>query len=425
MICLCLQPPINLYIHYWQTTYNNIRNANIILDRLGVNYDAGSGAINLSAIDISISDADRKQLAGEALFIRAYHYFNLVRLYGGVFLVHEPITAIEAKVVNRVSVADIYKLIEADLQTASSYMNSLKFGQIAAANIGKVNAWAAKALLGKVYLTQNKKTEAIAQLQDVVTNSGYGLESTYANVFSITNEMNKEILFTVRYKSGGLGLGSSFGNDFAPLNSGSAVINGAGDGWNQPTAQLESTYAAADARKGTTIATFGSGSAAALYVKKFMNPVVIADDGESDWPIIRYADVLLLLAEAKGFTIESVELINQVHTRAGLSPLTEINTIEEFEQALANERRLEFAFENHRYFDLLRYNTTLSTITAEQQLKDHFAAEYAVHYINYPAPTLTLAELQANVTPQRLLLPIPQREIDTNTQLPIQQNAGY
>ena len=96
-----------------------------------------------------------------------------------------------------------------------------------------------------------------------------------------------------------------------------------------------------------------------------------------------------------------------------------------FEQALSTERRVEFAFENQRWFDLVRFNTTLTTITAEQTMKDHFAREYQSHYRLYTAPTPTLAELQGNVTANRLLLPIPQREIDNNTMLKIPQNPGY
>ncbi len=132
---------------YWQATYNNIRNANIILQRLGVTYDPSAGTINLNSIEIPIGDSIRKQLAGEAMFIRAYHYFNLVRLFGGVFLVHTPVSAAEAKTINRSSVADVYKLIEADLKTASTYLNSLKFNQIAGANVGRATRWAAKGLL--------------------------------------------------------------------------------------------------------------------------------------------------------------------------------------------------------------------------------------------------------------------------------------
>ena len=411
---------------YWLNTYNNIRNANIVLQRLGVVYDPSAGSLSLQNIDIKISDTDRKQLAGEALFIRSYHYFNLVRLFGGVFLVHTPISAENAKAVNRSSVADVYKLIEADLKTATTYLSPAKFAQITGTNIGRANQWSAKALLGKVYLTLNRKPEAVTLLQDVVTNSGYGLQAAYANVFSVTNEMNSEILFTVRYKAGGLGLGSSFGNLFAALNSGSTIINGSGQGLNTPTTDLTALFTARDTRRATNIATFGTGTAARVYVPKYLSPVVLSNDGESDWPILRFADVQLLLAEARGFTPESVALINLVRMRAGLTALpATVNSVALFEQALAEERRLELAFENHRFFDLLRYNTTLTTIKAEQVLKDHFAAEYATHYAQYPAPIFTLAQLQANVTADKLLLPIPQREIDTNPALNIAQNAGY
>ena len=239
--------------------------------------------------------------------------------------------------------------------------------------------------------------------------------------------MNSEILFAVSYKAGGFGLGSHFGNTFAPLGSGSAIINGDGDGLNYPTADLD-TATNGDLRKPTFIGVYGTGTAAKWYVKKYLFPVTLVDDGESDWPVLRYADILLMLAEAQGYNQSSLDLINSVRARAGLPNYTmaNITSVAQFEQALSNERRIEFAFENQRWFDLVRFNTTMTTVTAVQTMKDHFADEYYTHYRTYVAPAPTLAELHANVsTPGRLLLPIPQREIDTNTQLKIEQNPGY
>lgn len=412
--------------NYWLATYNNIRNINIVLQKLGVVYDESAGTFTFNTISIPITDVDRRQLAGEAMFIRAYHYFNLVRLFGGVFLVHEPISPSLALQMNRVTAADIYKLIQADLVTGAASMNNLKFSQIAAANQGRATSWAAKGLLAKVYLTLGRKTEAVTLLQDVITNSGYSLQSVYANVFSISNEMNSEILFAVRFKSGGIGLGGHFGNTFAPIGSGSAVINGDGDGLNYPTADLD-TLTNGDLRKPTLIGVYGTGTAAKWYVKKFLSPVTVADDGESDWPVLRYADILLMLAEAQGYSQSSIDLINSVRVRAGLPnyTLTTLSSVALFEQALSTERRIEFAFENQRWFDLVRFNTTMTTVTAEQSMKDHFADEYYAHYRLYLPPTPTLAELQGYVTREKLLLPIPQREIDNNTQLVIPQNPGY
>ncbi|TMI61500.1 MAG: RagB/SusD family nutrient uptake outer membrane protein [Bacteroidetes bacterium] len=413
--------------NYWLSTYYNIRNLNIVLNSLGVNYNEAPGTITYDETPFTLADADRKKMASQASFIRAYQYFNLVRLYGGVFLIHEPVSPIDAKSLNRSPKEDIYKLIIADLLNASANGPTAKFAQIPATDLGRANSWSAKALLAKVYLTLNRKTDAATLLQDIITNSGYSLQASYANVFSITTEMNSEILFNVRYKAGGIGLGSTFANSFAPLNSGSAVVNGDGLGLNYPTAELNNLYTATDARKAVNIGVFGSGSSAKLYPKKHISAVAIVRDAENDWPIIRYADVLLMLAEAQGNSTSSIGLINQVRVRAALTPLDPllINTTALFENALATERRLEFAFENQRWYDLVRFNTTFTTITAEQTLKNHFAVMYPLHYVNYPSPRLTLAEMQALVTPEKMLLPIPQREIDNNTQLVIPQNPGY
>ncbi len=413
--------------NYWLSVYYNIRNTNLVLDALGSNYSPSSGTLSFGEIKIAIDEPNRKKLAAEASFIRANHYFNLVRLYGGVFLAHEPVTPQEAKDINRVSKEEIYKLIVADLQFASANGSQVKFSSIPAADLGRANAWSAKALLAKVYLTLNRKTEAATLLQDIITNSGYSLLASYANIFSTATEMSSEILFAVRYKAGGLGLGSQFSNLFAPLNSGAAVANGDGSGYNFPTSEVNNLYTTTDVRKAVNIGVYGTGSAAKLYPKKHISVMVVAKDSESDWPVIRYADVLLMLAEAQGNTAASLTLINQVRKRAALPDLTatQVNSVALFEKALADERRLEFAFENQRLFDLLRFNTTFSTIKAEKTLQDHFALMYPTHYGTYSAPRLSVIDLQTNANPNRLLLPIPQREIDNNTQIVISQNAGY
>jgi len=492
--------------NYWLATYNNIRNCNLVLNSLGVNYDPNSGSLSYDSITIPVTLAQRKKLASEATFIRAYHYFNLIRLFGdpvlgangGVFLVHEPISPEDAKSVNRTSIDEIYKLIIADLTNVANYGNQLPFASIASTDLGRANAWAGKALLAKVYLTLNRKTDAASLLQDVINSSGYNLQSNYENIFSTSNEMNSEMLFAIRYKSGGVGLGSPFPNQFAPLKSGSAVVNGDGNGWNYPAYELYDDMAylkstayilkdsmfivlkstpssafpitvglkvmGAQVAAGTTVTavngktiylsqkniskdstgkalvtfyvgkrfdvTFGlyapNGTTSLLtYPKKHVSFVAFLNDGENDWPVLRFSDVLLMLAEAQGNTPASIALINQIRSRAGLAILSTTLSLQQFEKALSKERRFELAFENQRWFDLLRYNTTMTTITVEQTMKDHFALMYSGHYGKYPSPTTSLSDLQGFVKTNRMMLPIPQREIDNNTRITIPQNSGY
>ncbi len=438
--------------NYWLSTYNNIRNTNVILAKLGAKYDTTNNTIVLDqtipliisaktgAIDFTLNNK-RNVMAAEASFIRAYHYFNLVRLYGGVFLIHEVLPPAETKTVNRSSVDDIYKLIIADLKNAVTYCNKYNYATLVASyqdQIGHANKWAAQALLAKVYLTLGRNAEAAVLLQSVISSSGYGLETTYANVFSTNNEMNKEILFAIRFKSGGVGMGNPLSNLFAISNSGLAIINGDGKGYNTPTPELTAnTFSTWDPSQARRLVNFSSFSGK-YYISKYMSKTALANDAENDWPVIRYADVLLMKAEADGNSVASMALINQVRTRITTSSGSAVQP-DVFEKALSNERRWEFAFENQRWFDLLRFETTTSTVSpptdaypglkvqgAEYTMKKHFANIFTDVYSKFTNTLpLTLVQLVENANPKRFLLPIPQYEIDTNSNIAIPQNPSY
>jgi hypothetical protein len=424
---------------YWLATYKNIRAINFVLRSLGVSYS--NGQITLGQGTAVVTAAQKNQLIGEALFLRSYHYFNLVRLFGGVAAVTDLVDPEKSKQINRNTVAECYQLITADLNSAKNLLVNNTFATIPTADLGRANAWAAKSLLAKVYLTTNRNAEALPLLDDVINNSGYSLLTSYADVFSIGNEMNREIIFAVRYKAGGLGIGSPFSNLFAPTGSGNAVVNNDGNGFNFPTESLKAAYITpttgfSDARKAVNIAQF---TATRPYVRKYTSQVINRFDAENDFPVIRFADVLLMKAEATGFdgaSGSSVTIINQVRARSGAGiypgsgdfnaaffryPATGTESIADvatFKTALFKERRLELAFENQRYFDMIR------TGDGANLVKAHIAEEYTVHYANY-RPILSLAFIQSNITTDKLLLPIPQREIDTNDQIVIAQNPGY
>jgi len=384
---------------YWRAVYHNIARCNTVLMP--------------EHIAVVTDSLLKNQYEGEALFIRAYHYFNLVRLFGPVFIVTERISAEEARKYDRSSVEDVYDLILSDLTSAIQKLPT----EYSDAEKGRITSWAAKTLLAKVYMTQGKiDTETQSLLEDVYKNSGYRLMDTYESVFDINNEVNDEILFTIRYKSGGLGLGSIFGNRFAPQLSGSSVINGDGSGYNYPSSDLVAAYTSSDTRKDVTLAlNYVNESNQVIdrrYVKKYLSPVSIKDDGDKDWPTIRFADVILMYAEVEN-ELNGVDaalpLINETRHRAGLLDLTDsqVPNKHTMRMEIEKERRLELAYENQRWFDLVRTGRAIDVLNTQYSTEEYYLS-------------LTGAgPLKENT----LLLPIPQKEIDINQN--ISQNVGY
>lgn len=399
---------------YWNSVYNNIYRCNLVLKNIN----------NVS------DETKRKQFEGEARFIRAYHYFNLVRLFGPVFLVKETITPQEAFSYERTAVETIYSFIEEDLKTIIDG-NLLPVFYESDKDLGRVTMLSARTLLGKVYLTLKKYNEAQVQLKEVEkAYNGYDLSSIeYKDVFSTTNEMNKEIIFAVRFKSGNVGLGNPFGNMFGPQTSGTSVIVGSGSSFNYPSKKLTDSYKENDKRKDATIALGYTDNQNGQYkdiryVTKYLSPVVTAEDGENDVPVLRYADVLLMLAEIEnelnGATPSAFDYLNATVKRAGLQPYTsnELKNKVDFRLAVENERYLEFAYENQRFFDLIRTD----------RFKDVMTQYYKTEIYDKDGGSKFYYEDNANlfngiIDERQLLLPLPTSLIDVNPN--ITQNPGY
>ena len=205
----------------WQHQYVGISRANAILTRI-------EGA--------DIAENLKTQYKGEAQFLRALFYFNLVRSFGDVPLVTQEITTPDgASNLTRTPAEQVYQLIISDLQSAETYLpvshNS--------SNIGRATSGAAKSLLGKVYLTRHEWDKAAAKLNEVITAGTYQLLAKYADVFSYTNPVNAEIIFNVQYKSGNTGQGSNFGP--VQASEGARITGG---GMRYPTADMEAAYEA-------------------------------------------------------------------------------------------------------------------------------------------------------------------------------------
>jgi len=407
--------PINQ--SYWEAVYHNIANCNTVFQHIGV--------VN--------NETKRKQFEGEAAFVRAYHYFNLVRLYGPLFIVTERINMHQANQAERSPVEKVYELIENDLKTIIdeqklpvSYESSQK---------GRADIWAVKTLLAKVYMTLGRLSEAKTLLLDVEKNSVYGLVNKgYADVFSIGNEMNEEIIFTIRFKAGGFGLGSPFANSFSPSNSSDMIVSAGGDGNNCPSNDLIVSYENGDKRKDVTLATTwlnpNGETVYTPYSKKYLSPVQTRYDAENDWPLIRFADVLLMLGEIENELsgpTQGLPYLNMTRTRAGLTSLIseDVPNKHAFRMAMEKERRLEFAFENHRLFDLMRTNRLISV------MKNHFDTEQIANantgimgaYYGDAKNESYLPEEYRTLQSWQMLLPIPYSVISVAPNAT--QNPGY
>ena len=398
---------------YWSACYAAIDRANRTLAALGVVTD----------------EAQRTRIEAEAKFLRAHIYFNLVRLWGPVFKVTESLTPEEARYMQRSPKEEIYDLIEGDLTYIVDQEMLPVPAEIAADQKGRVTLQAAEALLAKVYMTRYKKgTEAYTRAGELLhdaLNMATGWVGSYADIFSINNEMNPEIVFAVRYMSGNVGLGSPFGTLFGPQNNGNNVIMGSPKHYNYPTDNLILAYKAneGDLRKEVTLKesyfnqTTGKEvtGASARWCDKFLSPITTEYDGENDWPVIRLGDVVLLLAEwineTDGPTEEAFELLNRIRTRAGGAEYTaaELTNRSVFRRAVREERRLELACENQRWFDLLRWGVATETVNAYFQKEITFYDSYG--YAINP------------IEDWQLMLPIPLSVKNINPN--VAQNAGY
>lgn len=360
----------NVLVSSWRGYYKAISNANLILARIG-NADAAV-----------VKNKDRH--IGETRFLRALAYFNLVRIFGDVPMVTTPITIEEAYKAGREKADKIYEeVIIKDLLDAEAKLPVKYTGT----DVGRATRGAAKALLGKVYMTRKDFAKAEDKLKEVTT-LGYALLKNYNDLFDYTkDEHHSEYIFDIEYVAGGLGLGSTFTNTFTlefqsggkPLVDELTKIYGilpgatAASGGNPTTAMFEA-FDPKDLRKDISVAKGVMGSdgkfvplsttGVTSFSRKYMAPLKANNDSPANWKVIRYADVLLMLAEVmneNGKTTEALTYLNQVRQRAGLLGYNGLNK-EETREKIYLERRLELFLEGHRWFDLVRTGRALSVM---------------------------------------------------------------
>lgn len=363
----------------WAALYSDIKNANEVLENVPNIQDAKLDA-----------GGRKTQILAEARGIRAYQYFNLVRLFGAVPLILKtPATLLETQPA-KATVDEVYAQIISDLEFAAA--NASTTG----ATKGIFTKGAANALLAKVYATKpTPDWTKVNQYCDATIAGGYTLYGNFSGLFDAANKNNSESIWEMQFD----GYSGQHGN-WMP-----GVITGTG--WKRfdtPTNDLVQAYDNEGdlVRKNASIKfrDVSSDGWSDNYWSKSNYPFVnkYRDDDKSDSYIIRLADILLLKAEAlnemstSGWS-EAKVLVDQIRKRASLAGTPAADQAA-MRLALEKERRLELAFEGQRWFDLLRTNRAIAVMNAQKDGNGNS--------LNY------------NVTAAKLLFPIPQTELDRN-----------
>lgn len=363
---------------YYRSFYNIIYRANVVLDNL----DAAT-------------DANRAKYEGEAKFVRAYAYFNLVRLFGAIPLIDRVIEPLEKDIqFTRVATATVYELIVSDLQTAVAGLDNTTNTRASKA--------AAQGLLAKVYLTTGEYSLAKGLCEDVMA-SGFALEPNFKDVFF--TEQNNEIIFAIVYDGDDAkdsqnfsaewlnGVGRSSGLNYVTTEAVAALDLLGGD-----RAAYSQRVDAAQPTQNQVVKYLPNGDDSLGIVATSNDPTLAGND----WIILRYADVLLMHAEATMAGGESttdatsVAAFRAVRERAGLT----FSDSSISKQDLLDERRVELAFENQRWFDLSRFNVAVEVLSAYSAANGY------------------------GFSSTDLLLPIPQVEIGLSSGA-LEQNPGY
>ncbi|WP_400073506.1 RagB/SusD family nutrient uptake outer membrane protein [Zobellia russellii] len=337
-------PQSSLIANVWEDTYKGIQRANIVLSRIQ---------------EVEFEDAELKQArTGEMLFIRALLYFNLVRTFGDVPLIIDEVgNPQEYFGQSRTPVAEVYTQIISDLEAAEDALPSRNDS-----NRGRVVKTAAQTLLGKVHLTLGDYSAAKESLLKVVNSNAHDLIAV-DEVFSVDNELNEELIFVVQYASGinSNGEGSDAYRMFNPTGRQDGGMAGTkGHGVLKP--DFFALYDDADTRKGVFVGQLESGLA---YNNKIAVPTTVIGDSPSDWVVLRYADVLLMLAEIEnelGNTVEAATYLNEIRNRADLGDYNGGTDKASLFAEIDLQRRLELVWEGHRWFDLLRQGRAQSVL---------------------------------------------------------------
>ncbi len=400
-------PNNDAYSDFWNVSYKGIYGCNKAISEIESSDD--KKWLNLAL---------RERSLGEVYFLRALYYFNLVRQFGDIPLVTKVITGREAVEIKRTAVQEVYLQIIEDLQNAHDHFS--KSGNVE--EKGRANDAASLGLLGKVYLTIGNYKDAETVLQSVIGMGKYSLLADYGSLFNPVLKDYTETIFSVQYSEASSALSNGFIFFNAPYTSKGEITNRPNvtlpiAGSMRPTQDLLDAFEDNDQRKATAIG-FWMGPdwdnvvTEIPYCAKYKPPqnAVLGWCGDN-FPMLRYADILLMYAEVlnnQGKTSEAADFVLKVRQRAGLTNSLANLSQSELDELIEKERQVEFCFENQRWYDLVRRNRALEVMQKhgerEKSLKTFLVSDTYI------------------MEPFKLLSPVPAEQILINK---LTQNPGY
>ncbi len=396
------QRPVNASLNeFWTLAYKGINNANFAI-----------GGIP----SVKASETFKNQRIGEARYLRGMLYFDLVRWFGDIPLILTLNGDIRPR---RNPKAEVYAQIIEDLNFAAQ---NLPESYAAGNGLGRATKGAATGLLAKVYVTQGEWQKCIDQCNSVINSHKYELYNDYSVAFWVPNENGKETLFSVGFGTANNSISfweaGQFNVRLLPKQLTGQIPGVNAQGWHVATQNLYDSYNAQDRRREVTLLTSiqnldGTTTTVEPHIQKYWDKVhePLAGNTDHDFPYLRYADILLMKAEAlnelnQSPNADAYAAVNQVRKRARFNGTIELPILPDlqglsyqaFKDALLLERRWEFVAEGQRWFDLVRFNKLETLVPIAKP----------------------------GVLPQAFhkLFPVPQNEIDLNQNL-LPQNNGY
>jgi len=340
----------------WNTCYAIISRVNLVIEK-----------------SESLDYSEKASHVGQARFLRALMYYELVRHFGDVPLVQKPVGLEESFTVGRTAAAEVYAFVTSEFEALANASNGLSSNQN---DKGRPTIYSAFGMAAKAFIQQGNYASAKPHLKSIIDSGKFSMQSDYAEIFKEANDNGPHVVFSIQYDKSIAGLGNAQPSQVPKM---AAEIPFQGVTRRQMVSEdLYNSYQAGDKRKDLTVINGYTSTADGEFIDNELfwgkyainNTPATFQEWGVDIPIVRYTDVKMLYAEALNNdsypSAEAFSILNEVRTRAGIPSLSsaDITSQSAFLDAIIRERRFEFAGESNRWWDLLRTGKDQTILSA-------------------------------------------------------------